>query len=171
MNKSTITKIIFSLLCVLLVTSCLSMKARVNNKLVTEFTQNEVNAKVTDRGVTIYLPNLFFKFDSAILSDAAVNKMKYIATVCNQKFAANLDISVEGHTDSEGPDDYNMKLSKKRASAVSSQLGISGVSDERLNTAWFGETRPLVPNEFADGKKNFEARRTNRRVEIVILNP
>jgi outer membrane protein OmpA-like peptidoglycan-associated protein len=69
-------------------------------------------------------------------------------------------VSVEGHTDSRGADDMNMKLSDDRAHAVMKYLVGAGVDPARLDAKGFGETKPLAPNTT---EKN---RAKNRRVEL-----
>lgn len=69
-----------------------------------------------------------------------------------------------GHTDSDGPDDYNLDLSARRAGAVVNYLIEKGVTPERLEWTGYGETRPIYPNDTEDQKE------ANRRVEFRILN-
>jgi outer membrane protein OmpA-like peptidoglycan-associated protein len=64
------------------------------------------------------------------------------------------------HTDKSGPDDYNVKLSQRRADATKAYLAGKGVPDTAITTEAFGESRPLV--ETADGVREPQ----NRRVEI-----
>lgn len=71
-------------------------------------------------------------------------------------------ISVYGHADSTGPEDYNMQLSQRRAQSVSSYLAGQGVAPSRLQAIGFGESRPIADNGSEAG------RAANRRVEIVI---
>ena len=74
------------------------------------------------------------------------------------------NILVIGHTDSTGDDAYNMTLSKNRANSVSNYLiNNKGISSYRLNTNWFGETKPIYDNSTASGRAK------NRRVNIVIV--
>jgi len=74
---------------------------------------------------------------------------------------AELNFSVEGHTDSDGHDDYNMQLSKDRAEAVMNRLIQLGISSDRLISTGYGESKPIDNNTTAEGKAN------NRRVEFV----
>ncbi|WDI32560.1 OmpA family protein [Hyphococcus flavus] len=71
-------------------------------------------------------------------------------------------ISVYGHADSTGPEDYNQRLSERRAQSVSSYLAGQSVSPARLRSVGFGETRPIGDNSTESGRS------ANRRVEIVI---
>ena len=73
-----------------------------------------------------------------------------------------INLSIEGHTDSRGSDKYNMKLSKKRAAAVMKHLTKKGgISKSRLTSQGFGETKPIDTNLTDEG------RAANRRVEFV----
>ena len=74
-----------------------------------------------------------------------------------------LRVSIEGHTDSDGADDANMKLSQGRADAVKTELVKAGIGAERLEAKGWGETKPLAGNDSAEDKAR------NRRVEVVHL--
>jgi outer membrane protein OmpA-like peptidoglycan-associated protein len=71
-------------------------------------------------------------------------------------------VDVGGHTDSDGPDDYNLALSQRRANSVASYLVSQGIVAGRLMVTGYGETRPVAPNTTPAGKAQ------NRRVEIQI---
>lgn len=71
-------------------------------------------------------------------------------------------ISVLGHANSTGSDEYNMQLSQKRALSVSNYLAAQGVNPGRLSAVGYGESRPIADNSTASG------RAANRRVEILI---
>jgi OOP family OmpA-OmpF porin len=73
----------------------------------------------------------------------------------------SLRFEVGGHTDSDGDDNSNLKLSDQRAAAVKKILVDFGVPESQLTTKGYGETKPLSPNTTSDGKAN------NRRVEFV----
>lgn len=74
---------------------------------------------------------------------------------------ADLLFEINGHTDSDGKADANMRLSEERASAVKAKLVEMGIEESRLTTKGFGATRPIDKNDTAEGKAN------NRRVEFV----
>lgn len=75
----------------------------------------------------------------------------------------DLRIEVEGHTDSDGSESYNLRLSQARADAVREYLSGKGISESRLQSVGYGETRPIDTNRTSTGKAN------NRRVEFRIL--
>ncbi len=72
-----------------------------------------------------------------------------------------LNFSVHGHTDSDGDDTSNLKLSEERAKTVMNTLVELGISKDRLSSKGFGESEPIDNNSTAEGKAN------NRRVEFV----
>ena len=75
-----------------------------------------------------------------------------------------LRLSIEGHTDSDGADEYNMTLSQKRAASVRNYLIANyKIAPERLESKGWGESKPIDKNNTPEGKAN------NRRVELVKL--
>ena len=73
------------------------------------------------------------------------------------------NILIEGHTDSTGSDAYNLTLSKNRAQAVTEFLMSQGISADRLDTRWYGESQPKYDNATVEGRAK------NRRVELAII--
>lgn len=104
--------------------------------------------------------DILFDFDSSELSDTAKNKIKELVT----DLPTDSEITVGGHTDSKGEDDYNKKLSEDRAKAVAEVL-TSENSDLDVTAKGFGESEPVESNE-KNGKDDPEGRAKNRRVEI-----
>lgn len=72
----------------------------------------------------------------------------------------DLNFEIEGHTDSDGNADANLKLSQERAKAVKARLIEMDIAENRLNTQGFGEAKPISDNDSDEGKA------TNRRVEF-----
>jgi outer membrane protein OmpA-like peptidoglycan-associated protein len=103
---------------------------------------------------------LLFKLNSAELSESARQELQKVGGILAKY--EDTQILLEGHTDDTGSDDYNMKLSERRAEAVSAYLESQKISSSRLKTKWYGESQPKFPN---DGEAN---REKNRRVEIAI---
>ncbi len=69
-------------------------------------------------------------------------------------------LEIGGHTDSDGEEAFNLKLSQTRAEAVKTQLVSMGVESSRLIAKGYGETKPISDNSTTEGKAN------NRRVEF-----
>jgi len=74
-----------------------------------------------------------------------------------------LKFEIGGHTDSDGDDAGNLKLSQDRADAVKAKLVALGIDGSRLTAKGYGETKPIGDN------KTFEGKAENRRVEFVII--
>lgn len=75
----------------------------------------------------------------------------------------NITIEISGHTDSSGPDEYNLDLSERRAQNVKKYLVDAGADEERIIAKGYGETKPIADNDTK------QSRRLNRRVEFQIL--
>lgn len=72
-----------------------------------------------------------------------------------------LKLEVQGHTDDQGKDDYNLDLSQRRAETVVAYLGLFGIDTGRLVPQGFGESKPVMENTTEEGRAK------NRRVELV----
>lgn len=101
-----------------------------------------------------------FDTNSTELRPGLYNEINRVAAVLNQ-YPDTL-ISVEGHTDSVGSDEYNMDLSRRRAQTVKNLLVMRDVAENRIETIGFGKTMPVAGNETEAGRQK------NRRVEIRI---
>ncbi|HOI28218.1 MAG TPA: DUF6089 family protein [Melioribacteraceae bacterium] len=102
--------------------------------------------------------NVWFALNSSRLTKTAKSTLDNVFDVFTKLNEAKLHLS--GHACSLGPDEYNMKLSQKRVTAVKEYLVKKGINADIINTESFGETKPAFPN---DTEKN---RSKNRRVEI-----
>ncbi len=112
------------------------------------------------RGLIVNLPDILFDLNEAGLKPDTRIVIAKLAGIL--LMMPELQIRVEGHTDSTGSEEYNLKLSEKRAESVSSFLEAQGIDASRLVAAGYGKSRPVADNGTAEG------RRKNRRVEIVI---
>jgi len=81
----------------------------------------------------------------------------------------NASIIIEGHASSDGSMGYNQKLSEQRAASVKNALISLGISDNRMETAAYGETRPVQNNATVAGRKANRRVKFQRRVEIKIV--
>ncbi|MDD2524284.1 MAG: OmpA family protein, partial [Endomicrobiaceae bacterium] len=104
---------------------------------------------------------VLFDFDKTDIKQSADKVLKEAVRILNSYVKQN--ISVEGHTDSYGSDEYNQKLSERRAEAVANYLIAEGVDKSRISTIGFGEKIPVATNRTSSGREQ------NRRVEILIL--
>jgi outer membrane protein OmpA-like peptidoglycan-associated protein len=98
---------------------------------------------------------MFFDFDSATLKPGAYAELDRVAKVFNDY--PQTMIQIQGHTDSAGPEAYNMALSERRANAVRDALAQRGVAPDRLTTIGFGESQPISSSAAM-----------NRRVSLVM---
>lgn len=108
-------------------------------------------------------------FDSALLFDFDSYEMRPEARTNLNDLAASLqdypgtEILIVGHTDSKGSEEYNMRLSERRATSAASHLMEQGIRPSRVRTLGKGETEPVATNETAEGRQQ------NRRVEVAIF--
>jgi len=114
--------------------------------------QNPCEERVSFGGVN-------FDFDRAAIRDDAKPVLRDWAARLTR--CGNVNLTIEGHTDSVGAEAYNLLLSERRANAVLQYLVGEGVPATRQNVAAYGETRPVASNATADGRAK------NRRVDIV----
>lgn len=104
---------------------------------------------------------LLFKINSSALSDSAKFNLDRIATVFNNY--PETIILVEGHTDNTGTVQYNIDLSKQRATMVTEYLISRGVAKDRFDVKWYGQDQPKYPNDTDANRK------LNRRVEVGVM--
>ena len=119
-----------------------------------------VETRETARGLVLNLPDILFEFNKATLLPQAREILSKVAGIL--LVAKGYRLSVEGHTDSIGSEEYNQKLSEKRAQSVHDYLINGGLSSSIISTRGFGKTQPIADNSTAAGRQK------NRRVEIVI---
>lgn len=104
---------------------------------------------------------IYFATNKAEINAKSKATLEKLVRIFNEYPDTN--ITVEGHTDSTGDENYNLTLSKKRAEAVSNYLQTHGLSYSRFKTFWHGETLPKHDNSTAAGRAK------NRRVELGIV--
>ena len=105
---------------------------------------------------------IYFQTAKAIILPKSYDILNSVAQAMQDY--ANIRVEVQGHTDSDGSESYNLKLSNRRANAVREYLVNAGVDESRLESKGFGETTPIADNKTAAGKEK------NRRVEFKIVS-
>jgi outer membrane protein OmpA-like peptidoglycan-associated protein len=119
-----------------------------------------LETRETARGLIVNVSDVLFDFDKATLKPGAREKLARVAGILLAQ--PGIMISAEGHTDSVGSDDYNQRLSERRAQSVHDYLVQSGIKTNTIATVGYGKARPVATNGTAAGRQQ------NRRVELVI---
>lgn len=107
------------------------------------------------------LDNLHFESGQSTILKSSYNELAELIEYL--KLKPTLKIEVSGHTDSDGNDQANLELSRKRAAAVKSYLIKKGISGSRITVIGYGETKPVADNSTTAGKAK------NRRTEVRVL--
>jgi len=114
----------------------------------------------TARGLIVNMSDVLFDTARYTLRPGAREKLAKISGIVLAH--PGLILAVEGHTDSVGGDEYNMKLSEQRADAVRDYLVQQGLNSGAVSAKGFGKTMPVADNSTAAGRQQ------NRRVELVV---
>jgi outer membrane protein OmpA-like peptidoglycan-associated protein len=123
----------------------------------------QLDVRVTDHGVAIALPDVFFATDSAKLSSDAKKVIERVGKTL--RTLQNRHILVRGHTDSTGDEQYNQKLSERRAEAVADYLiDEAELNPDSVSYEGRGARDPIADNSLEEGRAR------NRRVEILLLD-
>ena len=130
-----------------------------------------VEVAVVEQGAVlehVVVTNIQFGFDSAeltaeskaVLDDAVVRLQPYKELIKNE----TNHVTVTGYTDTSGPEDYNLKLSERRANAVADYMANSlGTDRARMKVSGMGEANPVADNATRAGRIQ------NRRVELDVI--
>jgi outer membrane protein OmpA-like peptidoglycan-associated protein len=114
----------------------------------------------TARGLIVSLSDVLFDFNQASLKPGAREKLAKVSGILLAY--PTLHMNVEGHTDSVGTDEYNLKLSQRRADAVRDYLTSNGINTGNIQAAGLGKEGPVASNDTAAGRQQ------NRRVEMIV---
>ena len=119
------------------------------------------NVERVGEGIVVeFNDNILFGFDSTELSSAAKENLVKLADIL-QKYP-DTDITIQGHTDNSGSEEYNQDLSERRAIAVANYVAEQGIEGPRMTIIGFGEEEPKYSNDSSVGRSQ------NRRVEFLI---
>lgn len=111
-------------------------------------------------GSNVVLDNVFFDIDKAELLPASQIELGYVIAMLNAN--PNLNIEIQGHTDSQGETTHNQLLSERRAKAVYDYLLAHKIDKQRLTFKGYGKSKPKADNKTEDGRQQ------NRRTEFVV---
>ena len=107
----------------------------VSKQYVLQFPLANINAPVLVR-------NVFYEFDSAALTESSTQALDSLVTLLTEN--SNVTIELSAHCDFRGADDYNERLSQRRAESVVNYLIAHGIAADRLTPKGYGEGRPKV---------------------------
>ena len=105
---------------------------------------------------------MFFDTNKATIKKVSFELLNQVAQAMQDN--PTIQVRIEGHTDSQGNDKFNLKLSQRRAESVRTYLIGKGVAADRMVPQGYGETVPIADNRTSAGRAQ------NRRVEFVITS-
>jgi outer membrane protein OmpA-like peptidoglycan-associated protein len=157
-----------SWIAIVFLAGCATQKTETPKPSVT-FNDDEANAKAgfrikeTPRGAALtFNDQLLFDTGKSDLSTRSFNILDRIVALAKEKDMKEIEIS--GHTDNQGSESINQKLSEQRAAAVKDALVSRGLRVERIKAAGYGFSKPEASNDTAQG------RALNRRAEVLFVN-
>ncbi len=123
--------------------------------------EGDFSNKTLNSSKAFVMKTLHFDHNSDKIREESLYDLKRFADFL--KAHPHLKIAINGHTDSDGDDNFNLKLSERRTESVKNMLVLYGCDKSRLTCKGFGETQPIQSNSTPEGKQ------INRRVEFVIV--
>jgi outer membrane protein OmpA-like peptidoglycan-associated protein len=128
---------------------------------VLEFSPAQMKAALEADG-SIALYGILFDYDKATLQQSSNKQLQEVLTLLLEN--PELSLEIQGHTDSDGSEAYNLQLSQQRSESVLNYLVLFGVEPVRLQAKGYGESMPVAPNDTDENKAK------NRRVELQRLD-
>lgn len=116
-----------------------------------------IRADIVENAMTLY-----FKSGDQSLNLSADQKEDFSDMIYFLDHTENSTLEIGGHTDSNGDERQNKRLSRKRAESVRDYVARGGISINRISTIGYGQTKPIGNNKYKDGREK------NRRVEIIL---
>jgi outer membrane protein OmpA-like peptidoglycan-associated protein len=128
-----------------------------------EIAKIKANRQAARDTIAALLEVEIIEFDSAksSLTPKGENTVDKLAVIL-QNYPL-IKVEIAGHTDSDGNDKFNQKLSQTRVDTVKNELVSQGINSNKLKAIGYGESKPLVPNTTAENKQK------NRRVKIIVI--
>ncbi len=121
-------------------------------------TVQRISDTEAERVLNLASRKLEFEHDKAIILRKSYGELESLTNML--LIREDLKIKLEGHTDNNGSEEYNMELSKNRVQAVKDFLVSNGVAPERIEIYYYGESKPIADNSTREGRAQ------NRRVEM-----
>ena len=115
-----------------------------------------------DKDGRVILYDILFGYNKALLKQESDKQLQYVLMLLLEN--PGLMLEIQGHTDNQGEDKYNLELSRKRAETVSRYLALFGIPEDRLIAKGYGESQPVASNDTQEGRAK------NRRVELVKID-
>ncbi len=134
---------------------CVDVKGTVANMGCPEITEEQI------KQLNAYAKTILFNSGKATFKAETLPVLQAISGILKEFPASRF--MIEGHTDSDGSNALNQTLSENRAAAVKNYLIENGIAADRLQSAGYGETKPIDTNKTTKGKAN------NRRVEVKLI--
>lgn len=122
----------------------------------------DIPLKPIQVGETVVLNNIFFEYDKYDLLPESRVELNRLAELLNKN--PELNIRIQGHTDSRGDEAYNQELSENRAKAVYDFLIQQGINPNRLSYKGYGESQPIADNDTEKGRAK------NRRTAFEVVD-
>ncbi len=134
-------------------------KAKTEERLQSALSQ-VADTRESARGIILNLPDILFDVDKATLKSDLKTSIAKLAGIL--LIMSELQVRIEGHTDSTGSPEHNLKLSTERSRSVLNFLEAEGIAEGRMKAVGYGLSRPIADNGTREGRQK------NRRVEIII---
>ncbi len=117
---------------------------------------------------TFSVSNVYYDYDKDALKAESVASLDSLVQFLNDNPA--FTVEVYSFADAKGNEEYNKKLSLRRAESVVNYIVNAGIEQNRITAKGFGESMPAAPNTMANGKDNPTGRAANRRTELRIIS-
>lgn len=111
---------------------------------------------------TLILKHMYFATDKTDILPSSEDDLQILYNFLTEN--PRVRVLITGHTDSQGTDTYNQRLSEGRSASVKAEMVKRGIAEERMETDGKGESEPIDTNDTPEGRQN------NRRVQVTVLN-
>lgn len=120
-----------------------------------------VTVQRVEEGIAVSFDSgILFDFDSSSLRPEGYENLRKLTRIINRD--DDTILMIVGHTDSRGDEDYNLRLSERRAQSASRYMVSQGLSSDRIQIVGRGEHEPIADNDTDEGRQE------NRRIEVAI---